>query len=43
MANYFRVTAYHAEQNISVILDSDGRFKSFGNSARFWSIKDSKL
>lgn len=27
MANYFRVTAHHTEQNISVILDSNGQFE----------------
>ena len=27
MANYFRITAYHIEQDISAILDSNGRFE----------------
>ena len=27
MTNYFRITAYHPEQNISVIMDSYGKFE----------------
>lgn len=27
MANYFRITAYHPEKDISVILDSNGMFE----------------
>ena len=27
MANYFRITAYHPEKDISVILDSNGKFE----------------
>ena len=28
MNNYFRITAYHPEQNISVIMDSYGKFET---------------
>lgn len=27
MANYFRITAYHPDKDISVILDSNGKFE----------------
>ena len=27
MANYFRITAYHPEENISIIIDSNGKFE----------------
>ena len=26
--DYYRITAYHSDENISVILDSNGRFES---------------
>ena len=32
MTNYFRITAYHPEQNISVIMDSYGKF------AKLWQF-----
>ena len=29
MANYFRITAYHKQENVSAIIDSNGKFKEF--------------
>ena len=35
MANYFRITAYHPEKDISVILDSNGRFEKLWEFSSF--------
>ena len=43
MANYFRITAYHTEQNISVILDSNGRFKKLWQFSSFLVNKGFKI
>ena len=43
MANYFRITAYHTEQNISVILDSNGRFEKLWQFSSFLVNKGFKI
>ena len=43
MTNYFRVTAYHTEQNISVILDSNGRFEKLWQFSSFLVNKGFKI
>ena len=43
MANYFRITAYHTEQNISVILDSNGRFEKIWQFSSFLVNKGFKI
>ena len=43
MANYFRITAYHTEQNISVILDSDGRFEKLWQFSSYLVNKGFKI
>lgn len=43
MANYFRVTAYHTEQDISVILDSNGRFEKLWQFSSFLVNKGFKI
>lgn len=43
MANYFRITAYHAEQDISVILDSNGRFEKLWQFSSFLVNKGFKI
>ncbi len=35
MSNYFRITAYHKESDISVILDSSGRFEKLWEFSSF--------
>ena len=43
MANYFRITTYHTEQNISVILDSNGRFEKLWQFSSFLVNKGFKI
>ena len=43
MANYFRITAYHTEQDISVILDSNGRFEKLWQFSSFLVNKGFKI
>ena len=43
MANYFRITAYHNEQNISAILDSNGRFEKLWQFSSFLVNKGFKI
>ena len=33
--NYYRITAYHSDEDISVILDSNGKFESFWDFSSF--------
>ena len=35
MANYYRITAYHPEKNISVIMDSYGMFEKLWQFSAF--------
>lgn len=32
MANYYRITAYHKEKDVSIIMDSYGLFEKNGSS-----------
>lgn len=43
MANYFRITAYHTEQDISVILDSNGKFEKLWQFSSFLVNKGFKI
>ena len=43
MANYFRITAYHIEQNISAILDSNGRFEKLWQFSSYLVNKGFKI
>ena len=43
MTNYFRVTAYHNKQDISVILDSNGRFEKLWQFSSFLVNKGFKI
>lgn len=43
MTNYFRVTAYHTKQDISVILDSNGRFEKLWQFSSFLVNKGFKI
>lgn len=43
MANYFRITAYHTEQNISAILDSNGKFEKLWQFSSFLVSKGFKI
>ena len=43
MANYFRVTAYHIEQDISAILDSNGRSEKLWQFSSFLVNKGFKI
>ena len=43
MANYFRVTAYHPEKDISVILDSNGMFEKFWQFSSYLVQKGLKI
>ena len=43
MANYFRITAYHIEQDISAILDSNGRFEKLWQFSSFLVNKGFKI
>ena len=39
MANYYRITAYHPEKNISVIMDSNGMFEKLWQFSAFLDEK----
>ena len=43
MANYFRITAYHIEQDISAILDSNGKFEKLWQFSSFLVNKGFKI
>ena len=43
MANYFRITAYHIEQDICAILDSNGRFEKLWQFSSFLVNKGFKI
>ena len=43
MANYFRITAYHIEQDISAILDSNGRFEKLWQFSSYLVNKGFKI
>ena len=43
MANYFRITAYHTAENISAILDSNGRFEKLWQFSAFLVGKGFKI
>ena len=43
MANYFRITAYHIEQDLSAILDSNGRFEKLWQFSSFLVNKGFKI
>ena len=41
--NYYRITAYHAEKNISVIADSNGKFEKLWQFSSFFVCKGFKI
>lgn len=43
MANYFRITAYHPDKDISVILDSYGRFEKLWQFSAYLVQKGFKI
>ena len=43
MAYYFRITAYHIEQDISAILDSNGKFEKLWQFSSFLVNKGFKI
>lgn len=43
MANYFRITAYHPEKDISVILDSNGMFEKLWQFSSYLVQKGFKI
>lgn len=43
MANYFRITAYHPEENISAIFDSNGMFDKLWQFSAFLVSKGFKI
>lgn len=43
MANYFRITAYHPQKNISVIMDSNGMFDKLWQFSAFLVSKGFKV
>ena len=43
MANYFRITAYHPDKDISVILDSNGRFEKLWQFSAYLVQKGFKI
>lgn len=43
MANYFRITAYHPETDISVVLDSNGRFEKLWQFSSYLVQKGFKI
>lgn len=43
MSNYFRITAYHPEKNISVIMDSYGMFEKLWQFSSFMVQKGFKV
>ena len=42
MANYFRITAYHPTENLSVIMDSNGMFEKLWQFSSFMVSKGFK-
>ena len=43
MANYFRITAYHPTENLSVIMDSNGMFEKLWQFSSFMVSKGFKI
>ena len=43
MANYFRITAYHPTENLSVIMDSNGMFEKLWQFSSFIVSKGFKF
>ena len=43
MANYFRLTAYHPTENLSVIMDSNGLFEKLWQFSSFMVYKVFKI
>lgn len=43
MANYFRITAYHPTENLSVIMDSNGLFEKLWQFSAFMVSKGFKI
>ena len=43
MANYFRITAYHPETDISVIVDSYGKFEKLWEFSAYLVAKGFKI
>ena len=43
MANYFRITAYHPTEDISVIMDSNGMFEKLWQFSAFMVSKGFKI
>ncbi len=43
MNNYFRITAYHPTENISVIMDSNGKFEKLWQFSSFLIQKGFKI
>ena len=43
MATYFRITAYHPEENISFIIDSNGKFEKLWQFSSFLVSKGFKI
>lgn len=43
MANYFRITAYHPTENLSVIMDSNGMFEKLWQFSAFLVSKGCKI
>ena len=43
MANYFRITAYHPTENLSVIMDSNGMFEKLWQFSSYMVTKGFKI
>ena len=43
MANYFRITAYHPTENLSVIMDSNGLFQKLWQFSSYMVSKGFKI
>ncbi len=43
MANYFRITAYHPTENLSVIMDSNGMFEKLWQFSSYMVSKGFKI
>ena len=43
MSNYFRITAYHPTENLSVIMDSNGMFEKLWQFSSFMVSKGFKI
>lgn len=43
MANYFRVTAYHPDEDLSLIIDSNGKFNELWEFSSFLVRKGFKI